>query len=66
MINLMKRRVYDIAGILKIKVYLNGKSLRVSSFKQYARMYLDDPEETLVEMKERSGRWHVLVGKSEG
>lgn len=33
MINLMKRRVYDISGILKVKVFLNGKMVQVPNFK---------------------------------
>jgi DNA topoisomerase-2 len=33
MIGLMRRRVYDMAGILKVKVYLNGKFIQIANFK---------------------------------
>lgn len=40
MLSLMKRRVYDISGIIKVKVYLNGKLLHIPNFKEYTKMYL--------------------------
>ena len=48
MINLMMRRVYDIAGITdkSVSVYLNKKKLSVKSFSDYSKMYLND--ETLI------------------
>ena len=48
MINLMMRRVYDIAGITdkSVSVYLNKKKLSIKSFLDYSKMYLD--EETIV------------------
>ena len=48
MINLMMRRVYDIAGITEkgVSVYLNKKKLSVKSFSDYSKMYLKD--ETLI------------------
>ncbi|MCJ1284626.1 DNA topoisomerase 2 [Xylographa opegraphella] len=37
---LMKRRVYDLAGTIRgVKVSLNGKSVKVNSFKKYMEMY---------------------------
>jgi hypothetical protein len=42
MIGLMKRRVYDLAGILKVKVFLNNKLVPISGFKQYVRLYLNE------------------------
>ena len=47
MINLMKRRVYDISGILKVNVYLNGKMVQVPNFKEYSKMHMENPNETL-------------------
>jgi hypothetical protein len=32
--------VYDMAGILKVKVLLNGKEIKTKSFNQYVNMYL--------------------------
>ena len=48
MINLMMRRVYDIAGITdkSVSVYLNKKKLSIKSFLDYSKMYLDN--ETIV------------------
>ena len=48
MINLMMRRVYDIAGITEksVSVYLNKRKLSVKSFSDYSKMYLTD--ETLI------------------
>jgi hypothetical protein len=37
--------VYDIAGILKCGVYLNGELLHVGSFKDYVMMYLKNGDE---------------------
>ena len=44
MINLMIRRVYDIAGITdkSVSVYLNKKKLSVKNFSDYSKMYLND------------------------
>jgi len=44
MINLMIRRVYDIAGITdkSVSVYLNKKKLSVKSFLDYSKLYLTD------------------------
>jgi len=43
----MKRRVYDISGILKVNVYLNGKMVQVPNFKEYSKMHMENPNETL-------------------
>ena len=37
---LVKRRVYDLAGTSKgVKVWLNGKRIKINSFKKYMEMY---------------------------
>lgn len=37
---LIKRRVYDLAGTSKgVKVWLNGKRIKINSFKKYMEMY---------------------------
>ena len=43
MVNLMKKRVYDIAGLYsnRIKVYLNDERIELKSFKEYVNKYLD-------------------------
>lgn len=40
MVSLLKKRVYDIAGIVKVKVYLNSKLIPIPSFKEYIKKYL--------------------------
>ena len=44
MVNLFKRRVYDIAGITpkSVKVKFNNETLKVNDFQSYIKMYLDD------------------------
>ena len=39
-VSLLKKRVYDIAGIIKVKVYLNGKLIPIPSFKEYVKKYM--------------------------
>ena len=66
MINLMMRRVYDIAGITdkSVSVYLNKKKLSVKSFSDYSKMYLK--EETLIydEFKDNNIPWKIGVSIS--
>jgi len=45
MVQLLKKRVYDMAGILKVKVFLNGKEIKLRSFSQYVDMYLGEAAE---------------------
>ena len=66
MINLMMRRVYDIAGITdkSVSVYLNKKKLSVKSFSDYSKMYLND--ETLIydEFIDNNIPWKIGVSIS--
>ena len=41
-VNLMRKRVYDLAGCLdsKVKVYLNGNKINIKDFKEYCSLYL--------------------------
>jgi|JI10StandDraft_1071094.scaffolds.fasta_scaffold444950_1 DNA topoisomerase-2 len=43
MVSLFKKRVYDLAGILKCSVFLNEELINVHSFHQYVKMYLKNP-----------------------
>lgn len=66
MINLMMRRVYDIAGITdkSVSVYLNKKKLSTKSFSDYSKMYLND--ETLIydEFIDNNIPWKIGVSIS--
>ena len=63
MINLMIRRVYDIAGITdkSISVYLNKKKLSVKSFLDYSKMYLTDETIVYEELSDNGIPWKIGV-----
>jgi DNA topoisomerase-2 len=53
------KRVYDVAGCNpKLKVYLNGKRIRIDSFKDYVRLYADEFE------YDENDDWQVGITKS--
>lgn len=62
MADLMKRRVYDIAGTTNstVKVYLNDKLLDVKSFEDYIRMYYSDENVNII-YQDFNPRWSVGV-----
>ena len=68
MISLMMKRVYDIGGSTSrnIKVYLNGKKIPISNFKEYVSLYLDDIKDennkSLPKLYESpNDRWEICV-----
>ena len=66
-INLLKKRVYDMAGVLpyNVKVYLNDKKVPITNFSNYVSMYLDE-DAVKIQEKCKSNRWEVIVSISEG
>ena len=66
MINLMMRRVYDIAGITQksVSVYLNKKKLSVKSFSDYSKMYLKDEPLIYDEFMDNNIPWKIGVSIS--
>ncbi|KHJ48124.1 DNA gyrase/topoisomerase IV, A subunit [Trichuris suis] len=68
---LMSRRAYDIAGTCAgVKVYLNGKRLKVSGFKSYIELYTkdrngDDGEPLKIVYEQPHVRWEVAVTVSD-
>ena len=60
MISLMKRRVYDIAGVTdnKVSVYYNDKKLNIKSFKDYIELY---PTSIVKTYEKLSDRWEVGI-----
>lgn len=44
MANLLRKRVYDMAGIFnsKVKVYLNNEHIKVKSFSNYINMFIPE------------------------
>ncbi|KAI0029066.1 type II DNA topoisomerase [Vararia minispora EC-137] len=79
-VSLLKKRVYDMAGTVRdVKVYLNGKMLKVRGFKQYVDMYLNSAAEAAAEnsggaaqakqtvIYERpNDRWEIAFAVSDG
>ena len=65
MIRLMKRRVYDIAGITdpKVSVSLNKKVLKVKTFSDYAKLYQISAKPLLT--ISISDRWSLCVSTSD-
>ena len=63
MINLMVRRVYDIAGITdkSVNVYLNKKKLAIPSFQEYSKMYLTDEPFIYEELIDNGITWKIGV-----
>jgi len=67
MIELMKRRVYDIAGITdkSVSVYLNKKKLTIRNFIDYAKMYVKDVPVLNVEVIDNEIPWKIAVSVSD-
>ncbi|EFN59062.1 hypothetical protein CHLNCDRAFT_137783 [Chlorella variabilis] len=68
-VELMRKRVYDMAGLLgkTVKVFYNGQRLKVKSFQEYVDMYLGPKDEGPTRVYERiSDRWEVCIAPTEG
>ncbi|XP_016170360.1 DNA topoisomerase 2 isoform X1 [Arachis ipaensis] len=70
---LMKKRVVDMAGCLgkTVKVELNGKAIKLKSFRDYADLYLKSAEKSKPAPLPRSfakigDRWEICVSLSDG
>ena len=64
MINLMYRRVYDIAGLTdkNVNVYLNGKQIKINNFMDYSKMYLSQADDFVY--SEIDNRWKLGISLS--
>ncbi|CAI2189641.1 7136_t:CDS:2, partial [Funneliformis geosporum] len=63
-IALLKKRVYDLAGVVKdVKVFLDNERVRVKNFKDYVMMYLSESDEidlkSSIIYEEVNPRWEV-------
>lgn len=64
LVNLMKRRVYDMVALTNnINIYLDGKRLPVKGIEQYIKMYSD---ESYIRLNCNNDRWKVYILKSNG
>eukprot|EP00451_Oxyrrhis_marina_P028882 CAMPEP_0204363316 /NCGR_PEP_ID=MMETSP0469-20131031/40281_1 /ASSEMBLY_ACC=CAM_ASM_000384 /TAXON_ID=2969 /ORGANISM="Oxyrrhis marina" /LENGTH=1309 /DNA_ID=CAMNT_0051352055 /DNA_START=28 /DNA_END=3957 /DNA_ORIENTATION=- len=68
MVDLMTKRVFDIAGSTdkKCKVFLNGSQLKVGDFSDYIDLYLQE-KDGAIKIRETCGpRWDVAISLSDG
>ena len=67
MINLMTRRVYDIAGITnnKVSVFLNNKKIKMNDFLDYSKMYLSKDDNIVYEKIHERWKIGVCVSKTD-
>ena len=65
-INLLKRRVYDIAAITdkSVKVKWNSEIIPVSHFQQYIDLYIGNKTETKRIYEEANDRWEYAISLS--
>ncbi len=69
---LMKKRVYDLAGVISssVKVTLNDKKIPIKGFSQYVDMYLKKEGENealkIFDKSNKNDRWDVIVSSSDG
>ena len=66
-VDLLTKRVYDLAGITdrRVKVFLNSQEIKLRGFQEYVNLYLTDS--TVPKLYEVvSDRWEVGVSISEG
>jgi len=66
-VDLMRKRTYDIAGVLGrgCSVSFNGQRVPVRSFSEYVRLYLPSPDTPKASIKV-GDRWEVVVAPSDG
>ncbi|CAG8557517.1 13082_t:CDS:2 [Funneliformis mosseae] len=63
-ISLLKKRVYDLAGVVKdVKVFLDNERVRIKNFKDYVLMYLNESDEvdlkSTIIYEEVNPRWEI-------
>lgn len=66
---LMRRRVYDLAGVLgkSVKVYLNDLRLPIKQFQDYVDLYLGPKENGVPRIYERvNERWELCISPTDG
>ncbi|KAM0675096.1 DNA topoisomerase 2 [Gurleya vavrai] len=63
-VGLLKKRVYDLSGIVKdIKVYLNNERLKIETFVDYCNLYFKEEKDLLHEVINK--RWEIAFTHSE-
>jgi DNA topoisomerase-2 len=64
MVNLMIRRIYDIAGTTdkNMNIYYNNEKIKVKTFENYIQLYLNEEEEIVYEKPH--SRWEIGISTS--
>jgi hypothetical protein len=70
-VSLLTKRAYDLAGISKVKVVLNGRRIAVKDFQSYCDLYLanarKEQEADLPKITEvKHPRWEIAASLSDG
>ena len=68
-IALMRKRTYDLSGVLGsgVKVYYNGQRLAIKNFQDYVNLYLGPKDGGVARVYEKPGeRWEVIVSPTDG
>lgn len=67
-VQLMSKRVYDIAGTIgkDTKVYLNNRRIPVKGFSEYVDLFLRDKPDCPKIYERMNDRWEVCISASEG
>lgn len=66
---LMRKRTYDLAGVLgsSVKVYYNGERLPIKTFQDYVNLYLGPKDTGAPRVFEKSGtRWEIVISPTDG
>lgn len=64
-IGLMMKRVYDLAGITKVKVYLNDELIPINKFQDYVQLYCTGDIQKPLYLK-LDDRWEIAATISDG
>ena len=66
LVSLLKKRIYDIAGVTdkSIKVKFNGQPIPVKNFQQYIDMYIGSKEQSQRVYEDSGARWEYAVALS--
>ncbi|EGR31961.1 topoisomerase ii beta 180kda, putative [Ichthyophthirius multifiliis] len=75
-LDLMKKRVYDMAGIIggSVRVFLNGKKIEINNFSEYCDFYLKNSDynesREIIKVADNKNtnneRWEIIASVSEG
>ncbi|GIL81030.1 hypothetical protein Vretifemale_10164 [Volvox reticuliferus] len=68
-VSVLRRRVYDMSGVLGkgVKVFFNGERLSIKSFQEYVDLYLGPKENGIPRFCERiNERWEVCISLTDG